>query len=61
MKFQEELGQYIPRLEIENVLGDAVADQTINRPSKAPPNSRPRALVQAKLEWPYWEGVNKAF
>ena len=61
MKFQEELKQYIPRLEIKKVLGDAVADQAINRPSKAPPNSWQRALMQAKLERPYWEEVNKAF
>lgn len=39
MKFQEGLEQYLPRLEIEKVLGYAVADKAVNHPSKAPPNS----------------------
>ncbi|PKY04921.1 hypothetical protein P168DRAFT_289778 [Aspergillus campestris IBT 28561] len=60
-KFQNEVEQSLPRLEIEKVLGDAVANQAINRPNKAPPNSWPAALVRAKLEWPDWEGVNKGF
>ncbi|PLB36263.1 uncharacterized protein BDW47DRAFT_109051 [Aspergillus candidus] len=60
-KFQDDLEKSLPRLEIEKVLGDAVANQAIDRPNKAPPNSWPAALVRAKLEWPDWEGVNKGF
>lgn len=50
-----------PRLEIEKVLGDAVTDQALRQPDKAPAVSWPWFMLQSKLENPKWEGVNKAF
>lgn len=46
---------------IEKVLGDAVVEQAIKRPEKAPKVSWPRVMYEAHLEEPDWEGVNKAF
>jgi HD superfamily phosphohydrolase YqeK len=46
---------------IEKVLGDAVVEQAIKRPDKAPKVSWPRVMYEAHLEEPEWEGVNKAF
>lgn len=50
-----------PRLGIEKILGDVVVDQALSQPQKAPPASWPGVLLQAKLDWPEWEGVNKGF
>lgn len=46
---------------IEKVLGDAVVEQAIKKPEKAPKVSWPRAMYEAHLKEPEWEGVNKAF
>lgn len=51
----------IPRLDIEKVLGDAVVEQAVRRPDKAPPASWPGILLRSHRENPGWEGVNKAF
>ncbi|KAK4160085.1 hypothetical protein QBC43DRAFT_118915 [Cladorrhinum sp. PSN259] len=51
----------LPRLEIEKELGDAVANQAISEPQKAPKASWPGDLVRAKKADPGWEGVNKGF
>lgn len=50
-----------PRGEIEKVLGDAVADQAVKQPGKAPKASWPGDLLRAKKENPEWDGVNKGF
>ena len=42
-------------------MGDAVVEQAIKRPEKAPKVSWPRVMYEAHLEEPEWEGVNKAF
>ena len=57
----EDFEKRFPRLDVEKVLGDAVADQTMQRPEKAPPASWPGDLHKAKLEHPEWTGVNKGF
>lgn len=50
-----------PRLGIEKVLGDAVVEQTVRQPGKAPPASWPGILYRAHLAEPEWDGINKAF
>ena len=49
------------RAEIEKVLGDAVVEQAKRKPEKAPKVSWPRAMYDAWLVEPEWDGVNKAF
>ncbi|KAF7972060.1 hypothetical protein HWV62_19209 [Athelia sp. TMB] len=58
---EQELEAQYPRLEAEKVLGDAVAEQAVKNPAKAPMASWPGVLLQAKLADPEWRGVNKAF
>jgi hypothetical protein len=50
-----------PRDGIEKVLGDAVTDQALVHPEKAPMVSWPGVLLRSKRENMEWEGVNKAF
>lgn len=50
-----------PRGEIEKVLGDAVVEQALKCPEKAPAACWPGGMYRSKLENPDWEGVNKAF
>lgn len=50
-----------PRLNIEKVLADVVAEQGVRQSGKAPPGTWPGMLLRSKLENPEWEGVNKAF
>ena len=57
----EAFEQKFPRGEIEKVLGDAVAEQGLRRPEKAPAASWPGVLVRSARENPEWRGVNKAF
>ncbi|KAI4669372.1 uncharacterized protein J4E79_001415 [Alternaria viburni] len=49
------------RAGIEKVLGDAVVEQAKRKPEKAPKVSWPRAMYEAWLVEPEWDGVNKAF
>jgi HD superfamily phosphohydrolase YqeK len=49
------------RCKIEKVLGDAVVEQAKKKPEKAPKVSWPRAMYDAHLAEPEWEGVNKSF
>jgi HD superfamily phosphohydrolase YqeK len=62
---QEELKtQYeknLPRLQIEKVLGDAVVEQAVRKPEKAPPASWPNNLYKAFLAERDWDGINKGF
>ncbi|KAK4170722.1 hypothetical protein QBC36DRAFT_250785 [Triangularia setosa] len=51
----------LPRLEIEKELGDAVCEQGMQNPLKAPGGSWPGDLVRAKRDDPDWEGVNRGF
>ena len=57
----EEIEGRFPRGEIEKVLSDAVVEQGLRQPEKAPAASWPGVLVRSKRENPGWEGVNKAF
>lgn len=58
----ETVEKQYPRLDIEKVLGDAVAGQCMSQPqTKAPPASWPGLLYRAQLADPDWKGVNKAF
>jgi hypothetical protein len=50
-----------PRANIEKVLGDAVVEQALKRPDKAPAACWPGIMYKAKLAEPEWDGVNKAF
>ncbi|KAJ2984298.1 hypothetical protein NQ176_g76 [Zarea fungicola] len=54
-------GDLLPRLNIEKVLGDAVARQGAKNPAKAPSASWAGLLVKSHLDNPEWQGVNKAF
>lgn len=51
----------LPRLRIEKVLGDAVVEQAVRRPEKAPAASWPNNLYKAYLADPEWDGDNKGF
>jgi hypothetical protein len=50
-----------PRLNVEKHLGDAVLEQALRTPDKAPRNSWPASLVRAHLDNPHNSGVNQAF
>jgi hypothetical protein len=50
-----------PRLDIERALSDAVIEQALRHPAKAPAGSWPAALVAAREERPRADGVNPAF
>ncbi|KAK6435312.1 hypothetical protein LTR95_008506, partial [Oleoguttula sp. CCFEE 5521] len=52
----ERTEREFPRGKIEKVLGDAVAEQGVRVPVKAPRGSWPGDLLKAKLEEPEWEG-----
>ncbi|ORY19023.1 hypothetical protein BCR34DRAFT_472523 [Clohesyomyces aquaticus] len=56
-----ELEEKYPRLGVEKILGDAVVEQAVRNPDKAPPASWPGILYRAHLSNPGWDGVNKAF
>jgi len=57
----EKLEARYERVGIEKVLGDAVVEQAKRKPEKAPKVSWPRAMYEAWLVEPEWDGVNKAF
>ena len=61
MDLTHELEDLLPRLEVEKVLGDAVVEQAIRRPEKAPAASWPNNLYKEFLADPSWKGVNKGF
>jgi len=61
LQFKEAAEKEWPRLNIEKVLGDAVVEQAVRQPVKAPPASWPGILYRAHLAEPKWDGVNKAF
>ncbi|GGT41430.1 HD domain-containing protein [Streptomyces chromofuscus] len=50
-----------PRMDIEAVLGDAVVEQALRCPGKAPKSSWPGGLLAARLADPGHTGVNPAF
>jgi hypothetical protein len=57
----EQVETEFPRVEIEKALGDAVVEQALKAPEKAPAACWPGLLLRAKWADPEWEGVNKAF
>ncbi|KAF2487027.1 hypothetical protein BDY17DRAFT_319596 [Neohortaea acidophila] len=57
---QETEGTF-PRAEIEKVLGDAVVEQAMRQPAKAPAASWPGIMLRSAKENPGWTGVNQAF
>ncbi|KAK3709020.1 hypothetical protein LTR37_011184 [Vermiconidia calcicola] len=57
----EEIERQFSRTDIERVLGDAVADQGLRQPEKAPAATWPGVLARSAKENPGWEGVNRAF
>lgn len=58
---KKSLEEKYPRLGVERVLGDAVVQQAVRNPAKAPPASWPNNLYKAHLAEPEWQGVNKGF
>ena len=50
-----------PRLDVEKHLGDAVLEQALRTPEKAPRNSWPASLVRAHHDNPHNTGVSEAF
>lgn len=50
-----------PRLMIEQCLGNAVVQQALRNPEKAPAASWPGALLQAHRSAPRLQGINPAF
>lgn len=53
--------QAYPRLDVEKNLGDAVLEQALRTPQKAPRNSWPASLVRAHADDPLNTGVSEAF
>jgi HD superfamily phosphohydrolase YqeK len=58
---KRQMEERYPRLGIEKVLGDAVVEQAVKKPQKAPAASWPNNLYRAYVAEPEWEGVNKGF
>jgi len=59
--FMVEVEKSLPRLEAEEVLGNAVLEQAMDEPQKAPAASWPGCLLRARIDDPHWTGVNPAF
>lgn len=59
--YVEEVEEWLPRLDVERELGDAVVRHARATRSKAPGGSWPGDLLGAAEAEPGWEGVNKAF
>ena len=53
--------EQLPRLQAEKILADAVVEQALERPQKAPAASWPGCLLRARIENPDWTGINPAF
>jgi hypothetical protein len=60
-KCRETFESQFARKGIEKVLGDAVVEQAVKKPEKAPSASWPGVLYRAHLAEPEYDGVNKAF
>jgi hypothetical protein len=71
-QYSEEIEQYLPRLDIERVLANAVVKQAVKIPErvdsmtwpdsqKHPKQSWPGILLRAHIENPGYDGVNPAF
>jgi hypothetical protein len=60
-EYARDVEARLPRLDIEKVLGDAVVEQAIRNPGKAPAASWPNNLYKSHLDNPNWAGVNRAF
>jgi HD superfamily phosphodiesterase len=58
---REAIEDAYPRLNVEKNLGDAVLEQALRNPQKAPRNSWPASLVQAHAQNPHATGVSEAF
>lgn len=58
---REGLEGRFERAGIAKVLSDAVVQQAIKRPEKAPHGTWPGGMYRAYLANPEWEGVNKGF
>jgi hypothetical protein len=61
VEYGHETEAKLPRLDIEKILGDAVVQQAMKNPAKAPAASWPNNLYKSHLENPDWAGVNRAF
>jgi hypothetical protein len=61
IKRRESFEGQFARKGIEKVLGDAVVEQAVKNPEKAPAASWPGVLYRAHLAEPEYDGVNKAF
>ncbi|MFI2370153.1 HD domain-containing protein [Streptomyces sp. NPDC018833] len=59
-RLSASLGRF-PRMDIEVVLGDAVVEQALRCPGKAPKSSWPGGLLAARLAEAGYTGVNPAF
>ncbi|KIW94740.1 uncharacterized protein Z519_04717 [Cladophialophora bantiana CBS 173.52] len=59
--YAEAIEAKLPRMEIEKILGDAVVQQAVQNPAKAPAASWPNNLYKAYLENPGWTGINRGF
>lgn len=58
---REGLENRFERAAIEKVLSDAVVQQAVKRPEKAPHGTWPGGMYRAYLANTEWEGVNKGF
>jgi hypothetical protein len=61
VEYGHEIESRLHRLDIEKVLGDAVVDQALRNPNKAPAASWPNNLYKSHMEDSGWNGINRAF
>lgn len=61
VSYGDKIEVALSRLSIEKVLGDAVVEQAVRNPEKAPKSSWPGDLFKSHLEDPDWSGVNRGF
>ena len=59
--FRARMEKTYPRLDVNKVLSDMVAEQGMRQSTKAPATSWAAGLVRAAKDEPEWKGVNKAF
>ncbi len=57
----DKVERIFSRGEPEKILGDAVVEQALRQPSKAPSATWPGQLTRSRRENPEWQGVNKEF
>ena len=54
-EYERDIEAKLPRLDIEKILGNAVVEQAIDNPGRAPAASWPNKSYKSHLEHPEWD------